>query len=80
MALPTLRLRHDSDQGKRAAAAVAKGIVPSSAAGVWALTSGAQLISMLPAGLTKAVARLNTKGVRLYDSMQFKDYSAPVAG
>jgi hypothetical protein len=30
---------------------------------------------MLPAGLTKAVARLNTKGVRLYDSMQFKDYA-----
>jgi 2-polyprenyl-6-methoxyphenol hydroxylase-like FAD-dependent oxidoreductase len=54
---------------------VAKSIVPSSAAGVWALTSGAQLISMLPAGLTKAVARLNTKGVRLYDSMRVPDYS-----
>jgi 2-polyprenyl-6-methoxyphenol hydroxylase-like FAD-dependent oxidoreductase len=54
---------------------VAKSIVPSSAAGVWALTSVAQLISMLPAGLTKAVARLNTKGVRLYDSMRVPDYS-----
>lgn len=59
---------------------VAKSIVPSSAAGVWALTRGAQLISMLPAGLTKAVARLNTKGVRLYDSMQFKEYTTPVVG
>jgi 2-polyprenyl-6-methoxyphenol hydroxylase-like FAD-dependent oxidoreductase len=59
---------------------VAKSIVPSSAAGVWALTRGAQLISMLPAGLTKAVARLNTKGVRLYDSMQFKEYTTPVLG
>jgi 2-polyprenyl-6-methoxyphenol hydroxylase-like FAD-dependent oxidoreductase len=47
----------------------AKSIVPNSAAGVWALTRGAQLISVLPAGLTKAVAKLNTKGVRLYDSM-----------
>jgi hypothetical protein len=47
---------------------------------VWALTRGAQLISMLPAGLTKAVARLNTKGVRLYDSMQFKEYTMPVVG
>jgi 2-polyprenyl-6-methoxyphenol hydroxylase-like FAD-dependent oxidoreductase len=54
---------------------MAKSIVPSSAAGVWALTLGAQLISMLPAGLTKALANLNTKGVRLYDSMQYKDYA-----
>ena len=59
---------------------VAKSLIPGSAAGVWALTLGAQLISALPAGLTKAVARLNTKGVRLYDSMQYKDYSTPVAG
>jgi len=59
---------------------VAKSLIPGSAAGVWALTRGAQLISMLPAGLTKAVARLNTKGVRLYDSMQFKEYSTPVCG
>jgi 2-polyprenyl-6-methoxyphenol hydroxylase-like FAD-dependent oxidoreductase len=57
------------------ARAVAKSIVPSSAAGVWALTRGAQLISMLPAELTKALARLNAKGVRLYDSMQYKDYA-----
>ncbi|OBA81483.1 FAD-dependent oxidoreductase [Mycobacterium sp. 1164966.3] len=54
---------------------VAKSIVPNSTAGVWALTRGAQLVSLLPTGLTKAVAKLNTKGVRLYDSMQFKEYS-----
>ena len=59
---------------------MAKSIVPSSAAGVWALAFGAQLISMLPAGLTKALAKLNAKGVRLYDSMQYKDYSALVVG
>jgi hypothetical protein len=53
---------------------VAKSLVPSSAAGVWALTRVAQLISMLPAGLTQSLARLNAKGVRLYDSMQYKDY------
>jgi 2-polyprenyl-6-methoxyphenol hydroxylase-like FAD-dependent oxidoreductase len=57
---------------------MAKTIVPSSAAGVWALAFGAQLISMLPAGLTKALAKVNAKGVRLYDSMQYKDYSALV--
>lgn len=53
---------------------VAKTLVPNSRAGVWALTSGAQLISVLPAGLIKAVARLNTKGARLYDSMQYREY------
>jgi 2-polyprenyl-6-methoxyphenol hydroxylase-like FAD-dependent oxidoreductase len=53
----------------------AKSIVPSSAAGVWALTRGAQLVSALPAGLTKAVAKLNNGGVRLFDSMQFREYS-----
>ena len=59
---------------------MAKSIVPSSAAGVRALAFGAQLISMLPAGLTRALAKLNAKGVRLYDSMQYKDYSALVVG
>jgi hypothetical protein len=54
----------------------AKSIVPGSAAGVWALTHGAQLVSVLPTGLIKAVAKLNIKGVRLYDTMQYKEYSA----
>lgn len=59
---------------------MAKSLVPSSAAGVWALTRGIRLVSMLPAGLTTALARLNAKGVRLYDSMQYKDYTTLVAG
>jgi 2-polyprenyl-6-methoxyphenol hydroxylase-like FAD-dependent oxidoreductase len=54
---------------------MAKSLVPSSAAGVWALALGAQVISMLPAGLTKALANLNAKGVRLYDSMRYRDYA-----
>jgi 2-polyprenyl-6-methoxyphenol hydroxylase-like FAD-dependent oxidoreductase len=54
----------------------AKSIVPDSRAGVWALTHAAQLITTLPAGLTKAVAMLNTKGLRLHDSMEYKEYSA----
>ena len=53
---------------------VARSLVPNSKAGVWALTVGAQLVSMLPAGLTKAVARLNTNGARLYDSMHYREY------
>ena len=59
---------------------VAKSLIPRSRAGVWALTRGIQLVSVLPAGLTKAVAKLNAKGVRLYDSMQFKEYTTPAVG
>ncbi len=62
-------------RGRAFARGVAKSLVPRSRAGVWALTRGAQLISLLPAGLTKAVAKLNTKGVRLYDSMPVPDYT-----
>ena len=54
---------------------IAKGLIPNSRAGVWALTRGAQLVSILPAGLTKAVAKLNTKTVRFYDSMHYKEYN-----
>lgn len=57
------------------ARAAAKTIVPGSRAGVWALTHGAQLVSLLPAGLIKAVAKLNPAGVRLYDSMHYPDYA-----
>jgi 2-polyprenyl-6-methoxyphenol hydroxylase-like FAD-dependent oxidoreductase len=68
-------------RGSRALArGVAKSLVPRSRAGVWVLTGGVQLVSLLPAGLTRALAKLNTKGVRLYDSMQYKDYSALLVG
>jgi 2-polyprenyl-6-methoxyphenol hydroxylase-like FAD-dependent oxidoreductase len=53
----------------------AKRLVPGSRAGVWALTRGAQLVSVLPGGLTKAIAKRNTNGLRMHDSMQVKDYT-----
>jgi 2-polyprenyl-6-methoxyphenol hydroxylase-like FAD-dependent oxidoreductase len=53
---------------------VSKSLVPGSKTQAWALTHATQLISALPAGLTKAVAKLNTKGVRLYDTMEYKEY------
>lgn len=52
----------------------AKTIVPSSRLGVWALTQGARLVSALPSRVSQAVARLNSNGVRLHDSMPVKDY------
>ena len=64
---PGLRARSRQDPRSRLPAAV------------WAVTRGAQLISLLPAPLTTALAKLNTKGVRMYDSMRVKDYtSVPV--
>jgi hypothetical protein len=49
-------------------------IIPGSAAAVWAVTRGAQLVSSLPAPFTRAVAKSNTKGVRMHDSMPVPDY------
>jgi 2-polyprenyl-6-methoxyphenol hydroxylase-like FAD-dependent oxidoreductase len=50
-------------------------IVPRSAAALWAVSRGLQLVSLLPASLTTAVAKLNTKGVRMHDSMRVPDYT-----
>src|SRR6202041_2894294 len=52
----------------------AKTLLPGSAAGVWAVTRGAQLVSSLPAPFTRAVAKVNTKGGRMHDSMPVPDY------
>ena len=46
------------------------------AVGVRALIGGARAVSILPLGVTQALARLNRKGVRLYDSMPLPDYPA----
>jgi 2-polyprenyl-6-methoxyphenol hydroxylase-like FAD-dependent oxidoreductase len=54
----------------------AKSLIPSSPSGVWALTQVARLVSALPAWVSRALAKLNTKGVRLHDSMRVKDYPA----
>ncbi|MFZ0231155.1 MAG: FAD-dependent monooxygenase [Mycobacterium sp.] len=52
----------------------AKTVIPGSAASVWAVTRGAQLVSLLPSALTRTIAKLNSKGVRMYDSMRVKNY------
>lgn len=55
---------------------VAKTLIPGTRAGVWALVQGARLISALPAGVSRGLAKLNAKGVRLHDSMKVKNYAA----
>jgi 2-polyprenyl-6-methoxyphenol hydroxylase-like FAD-dependent oxidoreductase len=54
----------------------AKSLVPGSRAAVWAMTQAVRLVSLLPASLTRTVAKFNTKGVRMYDAMRVPDYSA----
>lgn len=53
---------------------VAKTLVPRSELGVWGLVAAGRALSALPAGLTRAIAKLNNKGVRLYDAMGYPDY------
>jgi hypothetical protein len=67
---------HEPVQRSRTfARGAAKGIIPDSRIGVWALTRGAQLISALPWSLSRSVAKLNTKGFRMHDSMPVPEYS-----
>ncbi|BCO34515.1 FAD-dependent oxidoreductase [Mycobacterium heckeshornense] len=56
----------------------AKTIVPASRAALWAVTRGIQVVSALPSPLTRTVAKLNTTGVRLHDSIPVPDYAAGV--
>jgi 2-polyprenyl-6-methoxyphenol hydroxylase-like FAD-dependent oxidoreductase len=66
--------------GSRAMARVnAKTIVPGSRLGVRALVVAAQAISVLPLGLTQTLARLNSKGIRLYDTMPLPEWPVAVS-
>lgn len=47
----------------------ARTVVPGTRWGVQALIGAAQLISVLPLSVTQPLARLNSRGVRLYDTM-----------
>ncbi|SDM19921.1 FAD-dependent monooxygenase [Allokutzneria albata] len=53
----------------------AKTLIPKSRLGVWGLAAGTRLLTALPAGVARAVAKLNTRGVRMHDSMTVKDYA-----
>ncbi|MFD4636721.1 FAD-dependent monooxygenase [Lentzea sp. NPDC058436] len=59
---------------------MAKTLIPSSRLGVWGLTRGAQLLTALPSWLVRPLAKLNSKGVRLHDSMRVRDYEVQGAG
>ncbi|HEY7592899.1 MAG TPA: FAD-dependent monooxygenase [Actinophytocola sp.] len=54
----------------------ARFLIPRTRLGVWSLMQAARLVSLLPARLSRALAKLNDKGVRLHDSMVVKDYGS----
>ncbi|WP_434444617.1 FAD-dependent monooxygenase [Lentzea sp. E54] len=59
---------------------MAKTLIPSTRAGVWALTRGMQMVTSLPSWLVRPLAKLNSNGVRMHDSMAVKDYERQGAG
>ncbi|OBH90315.1 FAD-dependent monooxygenase [Mycobacterium sp. E2989] len=69
-----LQMREPVHRSRAFARGAAKGIIPGSRLGVWALTRGAQLVSRLPGTLSRSLAKLNTSGVRMHDSMPVPDY------
>jgi len=70
-----LQMREPVHLSRSFARGAAKSIIPGSRAGVWALTRGIQLVSLMPGSLSRGLAKLNTKGLRLYDSMPVPDYA-----
>jgi len=70
-----LAMRDPVHLSRAFARGAAKRVIPGSPAGVWALTRGARLISQLPASLSRALAKLNSRGVRMHDSMPVPDYA-----
>ncbi|MCR6482295.1 FAD-dependent monooxygenase [Amycolatopsis sp. OK19-0408] len=59
----------------------ARSLIPATRTGAWALAGGGRLISALPAGLSRAFAKLTTSGgARMHDSMRVKDYAVTPVG
>ncbi len=70
-----LAMRGPVHRSRAFARGAARSLIPGSRAGVWALARGAQLISLMPARLSRGLAKLNTKGLRMHDSMPVPDYA-----
>ncbi|MDZ7882118.1 MAG: FAD-dependent monooxygenase [Mycobacterium sp.] len=69
------RVMREPVLGARALAkSMAKSILPSSPLGIRTLIVAGQLISALPTRVTAVLAGLNSKGIRLYDSIEVPQY------
>ncbi|BBY41014.1 FAD-dependent oxidoreductase [Mycobacterium mantenii] len=70
-----LQMHEPVHRSRTFARGAAKGIIPGSRIGLWALTRGAQLVSAMPGSVSRSLAKLNTKGVRMHDSMPVPEYT-----
>lgn len=61
------------------ALSAAKTLIPTSRLGVRGLVQGTRLLSVLPAGPSRAFLRLTAKSARVYNSMTVDDYPPPPA-
>ncbi|MGZ3145470.1 FAD-dependent monooxygenase [Lentzea chajnantorensis] len=59
---------------------MARTLIPRSRLGVTGLVRGMQVATSLPVWLVRPLAKLNSKGVRLHDSMVVRDYGPQGAG
>ncbi|ANZ40714.1 FAD-dependent oxidoreductase [Lentzea guizhouensis] len=59
---------------------VAKTLIPRTRLGVTALVRGMQVVTSLPMALMRPLAKLNSKGVRMYDRVVLRDYGSQDAG
>lgn len=64
------------ERSRAFARTVAGHLVPTAAWRAWVLTTLVRTVELLPTGPTRALAKLNNKGIRLYDSMVVPDYPA----
>jgi len=69
--------REIGDYVKRSRAfaiSAAKKVVPARSLDLWMVVGGARLINVLPGSVSRAIAKLNTGGIRLHDIVSLKDY------
>ncbi|MDA2889444.1 FAD-dependent monooxygenase [Mycolicibacterium sp. BiH015] len=59
---------------RKLARANARTLIPGSRCGVRGLVGIGRAITLLPLGVTQALARLNDRGIRLYDTMPLPEY------
>ncbi|GAA3691397.1 FAD-dependent monooxygenase [Nonomuraea antimicrobica] len=63
-------------RSRKFAVNAARRVVPGSRFDLWAMGQGVRLINRLPAALTRAASKIGSKGMRLHDSIEPKDYPA----
>ncbi|NUT49713.1 MAG: FAD-dependent oxidoreductase [Saccharothrix sp.] len=69
----------DYVRGSRAfALGAAKRLIPASSRDLWVMRQAMRLFGLLPRPVARGLARLNTNGVRLHDSVALKDYGPAV--